>query len=98
MFEIVIVADENDADYVTEISKIEQSELDLLMPIIEAIKEKHGEWPYIDFDTAEIKEIYPDLTIEQIEQFNNFIPSGAYGIHDIIRIEYYPVPEKIRLL
>lgn len=37
-FEITIIADTNDADYVTQISKISESELESIKPLIKAIK------------------------------------------------------------
>jgi hypothetical protein len=44
IYEIIVVADYNDGDYVTEISTIEQADLDKLMPLFKALKDNHGKF------------------------------------------------------
>lgn len=101
MFEIVITADTNDGDYVTEINKITQEELDEIFPVIEAIKkcpEQHN-WPApVEYGFDELKKRYPELSEEQIEIFDAWCPTGEYGIHTIKSIVYYETPKKIKLL
>lgn len=38
MYEIIVKADTNDADYITEMTEITQEELDLIRPLVEAIR------------------------------------------------------------
>ena len=108
-YEIVITGDTNDADYVTEIQDIEQDELDLIMPVIEAVKaytklhwkghycSEHN-WPTSEYSDGEVGALYPDLTEEQLQLFQNFVPCGEYGIHSIESIYIYPKPTKVKLL
>lgn len=41
---ILIEADHNDGDYVSEVNDITQERLDKFIPLIEAIKAKNGQW------------------------------------------------------
>ena len=95
MFELVIVADENDGDYVTEISKITPEELERLIPLVEKVKANCGAWPNGEQGDAADEYDWPE---EDIEFFGRFVPYGQYGISGIESIEYYPLPEKVRLL
>ena len=89
---IIIKADTNDADYVTEVSEITDEQIELIKPIIEAIKnapkDKHG-WGH-NYETEEMinkadaKKLYGHL--EGFEIFNSFVPYGDSnypGIHTI---------------
>ena len=95
MFELVIVADENDGDYVTEISKITPQELERLIPLVEKVKDNFGAWP--NGEQGDANEIY-DWPEEDIEFFGRFVPYGQYGISGLESVEYYPLPVKVRLL
>ena len=103
MYEIVICADTNDADYVHRIEKIESSEdLQRILRIIEVIDKckAHHNWPRNEWDPVNaVEELYPDLSEDDIEWFSEmYLPGAEHGIHTICSVEYYLVPEKIRLL
>lgn len=64
---VIIEADTNDADYVSEKNEISQEDLDLIMPVINAIKEFNEDksikyqkynWWYIDSSKERDKEEY----------------------------------------
>src|SRR4051812_47930893 len=93
MYELVIKADTNDGDYITQASKLTRSELEALKPILEVIKAHHGRWETGDIgDTSELYK--PELTSEQIEWFDNLVPFGEFGVHTIESAVVYPLPEK----
>lgn len=108
-YELVVVADTNDADYDTRIETVTQAQIDYLIPIIEKIKavprkDRVGtyQWPtqYRLRQYKSPQDTY-GLTDEEVEILNeDFFPFGDenYGIHTLISIEYYPIPEKVRLL
>ena len=111
MYELIISADTNDADYITKTSEVTWDDLVELQPIINAIKERKevmakiaNMWPRHTWCTSEYGHddppdvMYPDLTEEQIERFNRYVPYGDYGVHTIEYVVYYPLPQKVRLL
>lgn len=110
MFELVITADTNDADYVTETHKVTQEDINKLAPIVQAIKTRNastrrgsGQYNWAVGELAGRREgpgvVYKDiLTEDQIEWFTELCPMGEYGIHTIESIEYYPMPLKVKLL
>lgn len=101
-FEMVIVA-----DYITEISHISEKELYNILPVINAIRElteqnkntlNFHNWPDNEYLDDSYRELYPQLTEEQLETFQEYLPFGEFGIHTIQSIVYYEIPEKIKLL
>lgn len=103
IFELSVTADTNDADYVTSTQTVSQNQIDGMLPIIEMIKNYKGHnYNWCIGDIARKgegpKDIYPELTEEAFEWFSDFLPYGEYGIHTIESIEYYPLPEKVKLL
>ena len=101
IYELSIRADTNDADYVTETTDVSQNQIDAMIPIIEMIKgRKHYNWSDGEYSRLEEhpKKIYPELTEEAYEWFCEFLPHGEHGIHTIESIEYYPLPNKVKLL
>lgn len=99
-YEIVVRADTNDADYITQTSQITEEFLEEIRPVIAAIKAKgrFHNWPAHDHHEGTVKKTYPQLTEDQIECFQELCPYGEYGIHTIESVVYYLVPEKTRLL
>jgi hypothetical protein len=107
-YELSITADTNDADYVTATHKVTMEKIQALLPIIEVINKKTLELKNQrgyghNFPNGEIgdpREVYSEeeLTDEQIDLISDYLPYGEYGIHTITDIEYYPYPEKVRLL
>lgn len=101
IYELSITADTNDADYVTSTNEISEEGIEALLPIIEMVK-KHKHYNWLVGDNHRSGEgpmdIYPELSGEAFEWFNDYVPYGEYGIHTITDIEYYPLPKKVKLL
>lgn len=95
---IIIRADTNDGDYVTNKSKIDDDKLELLKPILEVIKSKNGR--YETGEMGDVRDTYSneELSDEQIDLFENYRPNGEYGIHTIESVEVLTVIEEVRLL
>lgn len=94
---LIIEADTNDADYVTEMTEVTPETLEPLLPIFTAIKDmtvkhqtdrNHYNWPNSECASDTVESVYEDiLTEEQIELFNEYTPYGEYGIHTIKSIK-----------
>lgn len=106
MYELVIVADSNDADYVTSIEDVSQVILDdIVIPIANAIKnldpkERHN-WPDMwdsHHGMKSLEELYSDIDPDKLQWFREMCPTAEGGIHTIESITYYLKPEKIELL
>jgi len=96
---IEVTADENDADYVTEISTISNEWLEKIKPVIAAIKKNHGDYPrgeIVGKNEKSAEDIYGHLP--GFQGFDALVPYGEYGIHSIDKIVIYPYIEKTRLL
>jgi len=92
---LVIEADYNDGDYVTEMSEVSDETLAILEPIIKIVKSKRGKWPECD-GLNKILEYYAgELTEDQIETFSSYVPWNEYGVHSIKSITVLKVAEKI---
>ena len=100
IYEIVITADTNDADYITKISDITRGELERFTPLIaEIAKVKHYNWDTSVYGEDEDR---PENMYSQLaalaEEFGAFVPHGEQGVHTIESIVYYEKPTKIVLL
>jgi len=98
---VIITADTNDADYITEKTEVSDKTIELLKPIAEAIKncKKRHNWPNHEYVDDCLDFLYEGiLTEDQIELFNSLCPSSEYGIHTIKNIEILVVEEEYSLL
>jgi hypothetical protein len=109
---IVITADTNDGDYVSEKTPIGDEDLAVIQPVIDAIKEytetDHGKqvwnWWAVDSsrqDNPTPKELYLDsgkCTEEAFDVFNSFVPYFEGGVHTIVSIEVLEVTNEYSLL
>ena len=104
---IIITADTNDADYVSEKTEITDDDIELIKPIIEAIKntpkDKNG-WGH-NYETGEAvdkasaQKLYGHL--DNFDLFDEFVPSGDPnypGVHTIKSIQILEVVNEITLL
>lgn len=110
MFELVVMADENDGDYQTAISEINQENLNKFMELLSRVMSRmesrkaenpnRWEWRHNweNNERGDPAKQYPDWTTEEIEFFSEYLPYSEYGLHTIVKVEYYPKPEKITLL
>jgi len=104
---IIIKADTNDADYVTEVSLITDGQIEKIRPVVEAIKafvplEKHRHnWP--TGETA-YKHSVPEIIYQDklgkhlINLFNDFVPEGDPNYPGIHTIESVKIVELIETL
>lgn len=97
---MVVKADRNDCDYVTEIGKISSDKLDAFRPLIKAIKNYSGHYNWPTFDSfRNVKKMYKGIVSERlIEEFSEYVPTGDDGVHTIKKIEIYPYVDMIEKL
>ena len=101
---ISIKADINDGDYVTEITEITDEQIELIKPVIEAIKnapkDKH-DWGH-NYETGELvdnadaKKLYGHL--EGFDTFDRFVPFGDDnypGVHSIEEIKIFQLLDEL---
>jgi len=99
---IIIKADTNDGDYITEKNKITDAQIDFYKLIIEIIKKHHGDWH--TGDQGDIEEDYAEeiekgiVNLNDLESFSEFVPFGEYGTHTIESIEILEVANEYKLL
>jgi hypothetical protein len=99
---IVIKADTNDADCITEMSVISDEDLAIIQPVIDLLKSKRKErrhnWEIGECERdGTIHERYVEtglLTEEQVDVFDEYVPHGEYGIHTIESIRLLVVSEE----
>lgn len=107
---IIIQADTNDADYISNKSEITDEELEIIMPVIKAIRAyeddetiKKQKW---NWDVEGNKDLTPDerylksglVTEEAFDYFNEFCPhSGDTPVHSIDSIELLEVINETKL-
>lgn len=97
-YEIVVKADTNDADYVTETSKISLLEIEeIVKPALEIIKANGCSVPWNEHNRKKIPESFKEEE-ELMDVFREMCPFGEYGIHTIESVVYYPLPKKVELL
>ncbi len=82
-----VVGDTNDADYISERTEITEDQLELIKPVIKAIKNskiRHN-WATSEYAREpHPSEMYKDVVTEdQIEEFEQYVPHGEHGIHTI---------------
>lgn len=100
---ILIEADTNDGDYVTKVSEITDEQIELIKPVIEAIKRKNASYDGgHNYETEELvgksdaKKLYGHL--EGFITFNGFVPEGDEnypGIHTIERIKIFQLLDNL---
>ena len=95
---ILIEADTNDADYISNVNPISDEDIEILRPIIEVIKnckQRHN-WTTSECNNDSPNKLYKDLlTVDQIDIFSEYAPYGEYGIHTIESIEIIQKLEKL---
>ena len=106
-YEIVIIGDQNDADYVTSINDITPKQLERFKPLIAAIKNSSNRhnFPASDYVDGSPGELYPEFDVKSDDDYSLldefwecYVPSGEQGVHTITSIVYYEKPTKIVLL
>jgi len=106
---IIIEADVNDGDYIHSRNIITDDELELIKPVIQAIKDynddetiKHQKWNWYTIDNREPNpmELYKGkFSEEAYDFFNSILPyMDNESIHTIESIDILIVAEEIKLL
>lgn len=99
-WEICVCADTNDGDYVYSSEVLDNDGLKKALDLFAKIKKKfpqnYNNWAKDEIGNA--KDLYPDWPEEDIEFINDITPRGEYGIHTIVSVEYYPLPQKVSVL
>ena len=99
---IYINVDTNDADYVANLAKINDKQLSKLMPLITAIKEytaahpKKENYPVSEYCDNDPKDLYPEISEEIFEIFQDYI--GSWDCHTIEEIKILDVAEETDLM
>ena len=101
-FQIEIEVDTNDADYITNVSKISEDHLNKLRPLLKEIKERKDGYnfqigEYADEDSAKYYGGTPEKD-EAVEIFLDFAPYGEHGFHTVESVEVTPWVEKEKLI
>lgn len=83
--ELTIVADANDCDYLTNIEVIDQETFDRLLPVFKAIQSQEGQnWITSEYGHGhEPRYMYKEIDDNLIEEFDDLVPYGEYGVHTI---------------
>ena len=96
-FRIIIKADSNDADYITGDNSINERELEVVKRVSSKLITNGHNWVTSEYSSEENPfKLYKDvLSKEDIEIFDDLVPYGEFGIHTILKIEVFPIPELI---
>jgi hypothetical protein len=103
---VIVTADTNDADYVTQQQYIrdekELVELKRILGIIKAKTKSMGKWshnwPTSDYVDQTVQDLYKGvLTEEEIEWFSGYVPYGEFGVHTITSVVVYHVEKEEKL-
>lgn len=104
-FILAIKCDCNDADYVAETTEVDAKDLQRLESIVDVLKKRKKKFGGVCWETNELvetppAELYPELSVEEIDWLEDMLPSGenGMGVHTIESIEYYPANQVTRLL
>ncbi len=102
---IIIKADFNDADYVTEKTEITDDQIEIIKTVVKAIKNSKedcnwGSGEYCETETTPNEQYIETgiLTQQQVDLFQGFVPCCEYGIHTIETVDILVVQEEISLL
>jgi hypothetical protein len=96
---LIVKADYNDGDYVTQKSEIFDAEIPKIKEIISLISSNHRiQWRTGEEQRKHLTEQHPELSEEQIQLLDTLTPYGEYGVHTIVRIELLEVANEEVLL
>jgi hypothetical protein len=108
---VIIQADTNDADYITQETELEGwnlEQLPVIEKVVKAIKQRTEEnkdnrnwhnWPDSEYQSSTPFDEYEGLlTKEEINIFGEFAPYGENGIHTIESVRIVKIVEDIDLL
>lgn len=97
---LVIKADTNDGDYITRITKVEDTFLEKYKELIKGIKNckfAHN-WPSSEYEDDTVETLYSEFDLDLVENFAYYVPHGEYGVHTIESIKILNVESTEELL
>ncbi len=90
-YQLIVVADTNDADYVTQMTDVSLETVEELRPLLSAIAKNDGQWCTSEYENIEYSgpiAVYgKEFTEELVEKFNGMVPYGENGVHTIETIK-----------
>ncbi|HEX8586148.1 MAG TPA: hypothetical protein VF680_17280 [Allosphingosinicella sp.] len=99
---IIVQADTNDGDYINKKTQITEDDIIKVKDILSKLN--IGSYD-LSWGRGDIQDedndphiLYPQLSEEEIEFLENYIPYGEYGIHTIESIEILTVVETEKLI
>ena len=100
VYEVVVVGDTNDADYITATNKTSMKMIEeVIKPAAELLKTVHGRVPWSEYNSDRNTNDIFEENEELFDIFQEFFaPHGEHGIHTVESIHYYPLPDKVQLL
>lgn len=89
-YTVVMTADWNDGDYLTEEHTVSKKELCFLIKVSKIIRSKGGEFPA--GDSQVLGNLYKELTTDDLDNFRCYLPYPHDGdnIHTFIEMKYTP--------
>lgn len=102
---LAIRADTNDADYVTEITVVTQEDLDMMLPLINAVinysskpgyEGKHN-WEANQYSQNPPYKAYAEFGREVLDMFAYYVPTSENGVHSIEDISIIEVSKVTNL-
>lgn len=99
--QICVVADTNDADYVTLIKPMSQDDIETITKWTAFLKTVRGNWSTrAEYDEGELAEdVYADVfTPEEFKVISRYIPSSECGVHTIESVTLQEVHSEYRAL
>lgn len=98
-YTVIIKGDYNDGDYVAQETRVDDIEFELIKKVVKAIKELGLDHNYDVSNGVPYDDYEGILTSEELDQFDNFIPSGGEdGIHSIVSVKFSPLVKWTELL
>ena len=102
---VIIEADTNDADYTSQETIINSEQEALIRRVVGVILEHFpsGKWGH-NWPTGEYENTTPDelycgvLSMNDIEEFDEYVPYGEYGVHTIKSVRIVVIAKEEELL
>ena len=98
-YDVVVIADENDADYLTQITTVTSEDSSRIKLICTLIGTSHGNWNTSEYGGLDPSSKHANiLSKEDIEFFNGLVPYGENGVHTVRSVYCYPSSSRIRIM
>lgn len=105
---LIIRADTNDGDYITDYQIADQEKLDLIIKIAKQLmnakrNSAHGEdsfsWPTSEYARFTPLELYGDeINVDYLDLIDWMVPFGEFGVHTVESIRYFELASEETLI